>query len=112
MTVNDLASAVNAQQQGAGQPSQVGKIGMEKPMAFSGPGSGAPYDPRTPGYQPGAGWQTMLRQYAMGAGINPNAYIQDRGMRPMWGDQQQSWEPQAAPAGMGLSGLLQRYRGY
>jgi len=82
------------------------------PNIYGGPGTGAPYDPRTQGYQPGAGWQTMLRQYSMGAGQNPNQYIQDRGMRPMWGDQRQSWEPDAPPAGMGLSELLRQYRGY
>ena len=85
--------------------------GMQQPNAFGGQGTGAPYDPRTPNYQPGAGWQTMLRQYAMGAGQNPNQYVQDRGMNPMWGNQQQSWEPNAPPSGMGLSELLQRYRG-
>ena len=82
------------------------------PNAYGGPGSGAPYDPRTPGYQPGAGWQTMLRQYAMTDGRAPNQYVQDRGLSPMWGDQRQSWEPNAPPAGMGLSELLRQYRGY
>lgn len=84
-----------------------------QPNAYGGPGSGLPFDPRTQGYQPGAGWQTMLRQYARTDGQqNPNQYVQDRGLSPMWGQQQQSWEPQAAPNGMGLSELLRSYRGY
>lgn len=81
------------------------------PNAYGGPGAGAPYDPRTPGYQRGAGWQTMLRQYAGRDGMsNPNQYITDRGLTPMWGQQQQPWEPQAL--GGSLSQLLRGYRGY
>ena len=82
------------------------------PNAFGGAGTGAPYDPRTPGYQPGAGWQTMLRQDAMSNGADPNQYIRDRGMNPMWGSAQQPWEPAVPPGGMGLSQLLQYFRGY
>lgn len=82
------------------------------PNAFGGTGTGAPYDPRTPGYQPGAGWQTMLRQYAMGDGVDPNQYVQDRGLNPMWGNARQPWEPESVPGGMGLSQLLQRFRGF
>lgn len=82
------------------------------PNAFGGAGTGAPYDPRTPGYQPGAGWQTMLRQDAMSNGADPNQYIRDRGMTPMWGSEKQPWEPAVPPGGMGLSQLLQYFRGY
>lgn len=82
------------------------------PNAFGGAGTGAPYDPRTPGYQPGAGWQTMLRQDAMSNGADPNQYIRDRGMNPMWGSEKQPWEPAVPPGGMGLSQLLQYFRGY
>ena len=99
----------------AGMPSApsaaAGGAGAPPTNIYGGPGSGAPYDPTTPGYQPGAGWQTMLRQYAMRDGqSNPNQYIQDRGLNPMWGGQQQPWEPQGFAGG--LSQLLQRYRGF
>lgn len=101
----------------AGMPSAPQAGGTPPTNIYGGPGSGAPYDPRTPGYQIGpnigsGGWQTMLRQSAMGAGMDPNAFIQERGLQPLWGNQQQPWEPQAPPAGMGLSELLRRYRGF
>jgi hypothetical protein len=99
----------------AGMPSApsaaAGGAGAPPTNIYGGPGSGAPYDPTTPGYQPGAGWQTMLRQYAMRDGqSNPNQYVTDRGLSPMWGGQQQPWEPQGF--GGSLSQLLQRYRGF
>jgi hypothetical protein len=89
---------------GPSQPGQFGGGG-----AFGGQGSGAPYDPRTPNYQPGAGNQTMLRQYAMQNGVPLNAYMGNQ--TPMWGNQQQSWEP-SRPQTDSLSEMLRMYRGY
>ncbi len=98
MTVNDLATALNSQR-GQANPQGMNKpLMMDKgPGAFAGQGTGAPYDPRTPGYQPGAGWQTMLRQYAMQDRNPMNQYVNDRRLTPMWRDQQQAWEPTPAP---------------
>lgn len=77
--------------------------------AFGGQGTGAPYDPRTPNYQPGAGNQTMLRQYAMQNGQPLNSYMGNQ--TPMWGNQQQSWEP-SRPQTDSLSEMLRMYRGF
>lgn len=92
---------------------------MEKPGLVGGPtnvyGPGGqsglpPYDPRGMNYQPGAGWQTMLRRYARDDGAPINQYVQDRGLNPMWGGTPQPWEP--ATADGSLSEILRRSRSY